>query len=109
MSEDKIVFNATKCSSVKAPTSISSGFGTPSCIALSSYTLAQLTSRYTGKFSSCKMNPTTDFASVEAAITSYLTSLTGFMSTMTSKLNSLKSNVDKLKVKHDDLSDLIIA
>ena len=60
MSEDKIVFNATKCGSVKAPTSISSGFGTPSCIALSSYTLAQLTSRYTGKFSSCKMNPTTD-------------------------------------------------
>ena len=109
VSKDKVVYNSTKCGGVNIPTSSSADFGSASCIVLSSYTLAQLTSRYSNKFSSCNSNPDSSFTSVEDAITQYLTSIKGYMSTMQTKLSSIKTSMTTLKDSHDSLSDLIIS
>lgn len=75
-----------------------SNVGTPSCLVLSEWSAAQVSSRYATQPAGCGATGSSDFATVSNAATSYFNAMTAYSSD-NSKL------IDEIKVDHSSLND----
>lgn len=84
-------------------TSATANFGSANCVALDKYSNSDFTSRYSGKFGTCKVNPGSGFITVDAAITSYSSALHSYQSDVNTQLPRLDSSMLTIKSSHDTL------
>jgi len=109
-SRDTIEETEAKCSGTKLTSVTSPSAPNAVCVGLDKYTYAQFATRYTSSaYASCKLNPSSDYSSVQDAILKNINSLKTYMGEMATEFAAVKTDLAAAKVSHDSLADVIIA
>jgi hypothetical protein len=93
VSQDTAAISSTDCGSVSVATSTTDGFGTSKCIPVSA--LTSVTSRYSGKFTSCTNTWTSEsYTGIDDAAVKYFTSLKSYTSSISTTLTPIKTSLN---------------